>query len=174
MQFSAVENRFIVTTYLYSTFANDLKRKYFFSKNVHSYRVCSFKRPLKKKTKNCLFFQDQLSHNAGQKYCRMLLGSILQYFWPAFNAHLSKPYMLCISLSGRFRQVLLYSPTIGNKIKYGSSNKTNKQFAKITLFTLDNSLSLHWNLKKIILTENWKSFFLVGPFFRIGRVRVNK
>ena len=42
MQFSAVEIRFIVTTYLYSTFANDLKRKYFFSKNVHSYRVCSF------------------------------------------------------------------------------------------------------------------------------------
>ena len=42
MQFSAVEIRFIVTTYLYSTFANDLKRKYFFLKNVHSYRVCSF------------------------------------------------------------------------------------------------------------------------------------
>ena len=32
MQFSAVEVRFIVTTYLYSTFANDLKRKYFFRK----------------------------------------------------------------------------------------------------------------------------------------------
>ena len=43
MQFSAVEIRFIVTIYFYSTFANDLKRKYFFSKNVHSYRVCSFK-----------------------------------------------------------------------------------------------------------------------------------
>ena len=44
MQFSAVEIRFIVTTLLYSTFANDLKRKFFFSKNVHSYRVCSFKK----------------------------------------------------------------------------------------------------------------------------------
>ena len=43
MQFSAVEIRFIVTTYLYSTFTNVLKGKYFFSKNVHSYRVCSFK-----------------------------------------------------------------------------------------------------------------------------------
>ena len=43
---------------------------------------------------------------------------------------------LCISLSGRFRQVLLYSPTIDNKNKY------TKQFAKITLFTLDNSQSL--------------------------------
>ena len=42
MQFSTVEIRFNVTTLLYSTFANDLKRKYFFSKNVHSNRVCSF------------------------------------------------------------------------------------------------------------------------------------
>ena len=42
MQFSAVEIRFIVTIYLNSTFRNDLKRKYFFSKNVHSYRLCSF------------------------------------------------------------------------------------------------------------------------------------
>ena len=32
MQFSAVEIRFIVTTYLYSTFANDLKRNFFFRK----------------------------------------------------------------------------------------------------------------------------------------------
>ena len=48
MQFSAVEIRFIVTTYLYSTFANDLKRKYFFSKNVHSYRVCSFKEDIRR------------------------------------------------------------------------------------------------------------------------------
>ena len=42
MQFSAVLNIFIVKTQLNSTFTNDLKRKYFFSKNVHSYRVCSF------------------------------------------------------------------------------------------------------------------------------------
>ena len=32
MQFSTVEIRFIVTKYLYSTFANDLKGKYFFRK----------------------------------------------------------------------------------------------------------------------------------------------
>ena len=32
MQFLAVEIRFIVTTLLYSTFTNDLKRKYFFRK----------------------------------------------------------------------------------------------------------------------------------------------
>ena len=42
MQFSSVLNIFIVKTKLNSTFTNDLKRKEFFSKNVHSYRVCSF------------------------------------------------------------------------------------------------------------------------------------
>ena len=59
-------------------------------------------------------------------------GSILQYFGPAFSARLSKQPLLCISLSDRFRQVLLHCPTIGNKIKY-----TNN-----LLFTLDNSESL--------------------------------
>ena len=43
MQFSVVEIRFIVTTLLNSTFTNDLKRKYIFSKYFHSYRLCSFK-----------------------------------------------------------------------------------------------------------------------------------
>ena len=42
MQFSAVEIRFVVTTQLNSTFTNDLKRKYIFPKNVHSYRLSSF------------------------------------------------------------------------------------------------------------------------------------
>ena len=46
------------------------------------------------------------------------LGSILQYFGPAFSARLSKQPLLCISLSDRFRQVLLHCPTLGNKIKY--------------------------------------------------------
>ena len=65
------------------------------------------------KTENCLIFQDRLSLNAGQNISEC--SSILQYLRPAFSAHLS---LLFISLSGRFRQVLLYSPTIGNKIKY--------------------------------------------------------
>ena len=43
MQFSAILNIFIVKTKLNSTFTNDLKRKENFWKNVHSYRVCSFK-----------------------------------------------------------------------------------------------------------------------------------
>ena len=99
------------------------KQLFFFTSQIRYpfflivYSKTCLKRPLSKRQKNCLFYlqnyQDRLSHNAGQKYCRMLPGSILQYFRPAFSAHL-----LCISLSGRFRQVLLHSPTIGNKIKY--------------------------------------------------------
>ena len=42
MQFSAIVNRFMVKTYLNSAFTNDLKRKYFFSKNVHSCRLSLF------------------------------------------------------------------------------------------------------------------------------------
>ena len=40
MQFSAIVNRLIVKNY---AFANDLKRKYFFTKNVHSCRLSVFK-----------------------------------------------------------------------------------------------------------------------------------
>ena len=43
MQFSAIVNRFIVKTQLNSAFTNDLKENIFFSKNVKSYRLCSFK-----------------------------------------------------------------------------------------------------------------------------------
>ena len=59
MQFSAVEIRFIVTTYLYSTFANDLKRIFFFFflKNVHSYRVCSFKALASILVEGCTFIR---------------------------------------------------------------------------------------------------------------------
>ena len=42
MQFSAILNMFIVKTYLNSILTNDFKRKENFSKNVQSYRVCSF------------------------------------------------------------------------------------------------------------------------------------
>ena len=35
-----------------------LKRKYFFSKNVHSYRVCSFKAENKKDMLTCSVFND--------------------------------------------------------------------------------------------------------------------
>ena len=43
MQFSAIVNIFIVTTYLNSAFTIDLKRKYLFSKNVHSCGLVSLR-----------------------------------------------------------------------------------------------------------------------------------
>ena len=52
-------------------------------------------------------FQDRLSLNAGQKYCRMLSWSILQYFQPSLSYHLSLRPLFCLFLSGRLRQVLL-------------------------------------------------------------------
>ena len=58
-------------------------------------RTC-LKRPLKKKTK--IGFLDQVSLNAGQKYCRMLQERILQYFRPSLSYHLSlRPFVLSFS-----------------------------------------------------------------------------
>ena len=51
--------------------------------------------------------QDRLSLNAGQKYCRMLSWSILQYFRPSLSYHLSLRPLFCLFLSDCFRQVLL-------------------------------------------------------------------
>ena len=53
--------------------------------------------------------QDQLSLNACQKYFRMLQESILQYFRPSFSYHLSLRPLFWLFLSGRLRQVLLYT-----------------------------------------------------------------
>ena len=50
----------------------------FIAKSSSMYSKTCLKWPLKKKTKH--WFQDQLSLNAGQKFCRMLQKSILQYF----------------------------------------------------------------------------------------------
>ena len=54
-------------------------------------------------------FQDQLSLNAGQKYCRMLQGehsAILSTFIKL--PFVIKTFVLSFFLSGRFTQVLLY------------------------------------------------------------------
>ena len=53
-------------------------------------------------------FQNQLSLNAGQKYCRMLQESILQYVRPSLTYHLSLRPLFCLILCGHLRQVLLY------------------------------------------------------------------
>ena len=71
-----------------------------------SYSKTCLKWPLKKMTK--IVFQDRLPLNAGQKYCRMLQESILQYFWPSLGYHLSLRPLFCLCLNGRLRQVLLF------------------------------------------------------------------
>ena len=53
-------------------------------------------------------FQDRLSLIAGQKYFRMLQESVPQYFLPSLSYNLSLRPLLCLFLSGRLRQVLLY------------------------------------------------------------------
>ena len=60
----------------------------------------------KRQPKIC--FQDQLSLNAGQVYCRMLQESILQHYRPSLSYHLSLRPLFCLFLSGRLRQVLLF------------------------------------------------------------------
>ena len=72
-------------------------------KKLKSYSKICLKRQLKKKTK--IGFQDRLSLNAGQKYCRMLHGersAILSTFIKL--PFVMKTFFLSI-LSGRFRQV---------------------------------------------------------------------
>ena len=73
--------------------------------DFYIYSKTRLKRPLKKKTK--LGFQDLLSLNADQKYCRMLQESILQCFQSSLGYHLSLSSFFCLFLSGRLRQVLL-------------------------------------------------------------------
>ena len=69
-----------------------------------AYKPC-LKGPPKRRQK--IDFQDRLSLNAGQKYCRMLQESILQYFRPSISYHLSLSPLFCLLLSGCLRQVLL-------------------------------------------------------------------
>ena len=77
--------------------------------------------------------------NAGQKYCRMLKGSILQYFCPALSNNQSLENQFLVFLSGRLRQVLMY-------IEY--SNFTSViivlfRYMTDCLITLDRTLMAH-------------------------------
>ena len=75
------------------------------NKKFRKYSKTCHKRSLKKKNK--IGFQDPLSLNAGQKYCRMLQESILQYCRPSLSYHLLLRPLFCLFLSCPFRQVLL-------------------------------------------------------------------
>ena len=69
-------------------------------------------------------FQDQLSLNAGPKYCRMLQehSAILS---PSLNYNLSLSSLFSLFLNGHFTQVLLYSkcPKISNTFRFLFANK---------------------------------------------------
>ena len=81
------------------------------------------KRPLSKRPQTG--FQDLLSLNTGQRYCRMLR-SILQYFWPSLSYHLSLRSLFCLFLSGRFTQVLLYVACASSEYSAGEPEPCNK------------------------------------------------
>ena len=70
------------------------------------YSKTCVKQPLSKRQK--IGFSDQLSLNEGQKYFRMLQGSILQYIRPSLSYPLSLRSLFCLFFSGCFTQVLLY------------------------------------------------------------------
>ena len=72
---------------------------------ISIHKTC-VKRPLSKRTK--IGFQDQISLNAGQKYCRILLTFMKLPF-------VIKIFVLSI-FSGRFTQVLLYTLGSGTAI----------------------------------------------------------
>ena len=69
-----------------------------------SSKIC-VKRPLSKRPK--IGFQDQSSLNVGRSIAKCSKGSILQYFWPSINYHLSLRSLFCLFLSGHFTQFLL-------------------------------------------------------------------
>ena len=70
------------------------------------YSKTCLKQSLKKRTQN-IGDQYRLSLNAGQKYCRML-----QYFRPPLSYHFPLRPWFSLFLSGRLRQVLLYTSQV--------------------------------------------------------------
>ena len=91
---------------------------------LRGYSKTCLKRPLKRRPK--IGFQDRLSLNSGQKYCRMQVksiaecskGNILQYFRPSLSYHLSLRPSFCLFLGGpldRFYITLAFNRTRVNK-----------------------------------------------------------
>ena len=67
-----------------------------------------------------IVFQDHLLLNAGQKNCRMLQESILQYFQPSLELPFVVKTLFCLFSSGRLRQVLLYKK--GSRVNFYQRN----------------------------------------------------
>ena len=83
-----------------------LARKSFRVLTSYMYSKTCLKRPLSKRPK--MGFQDQLSLNAGQKYCRMLQGEHSAILRPALSYHIALRPLFCLFLRGRLRQVSPY------------------------------------------------------------------
>ena len=83
-------------------------------------------RPIKRKT-------DQLLRNAGQKYCRMLSWSILQYFQPSLSYCLSLRPVFYLFLSGRLRQVLLYRVQLKSNFLWSLLWMRQPEYEKFTI-----------------------------------------
>ena len=105
---------------------------------------CSKRRPK-------IVFQDGLLLNAGQKYCRMLQESILQYFRPSLSYHLSFRSYFCLFLSGPLRQVLLYPIQSNTSTCSHSSRSTNILSVKLRIFSYPSVLTyMFWLLKRTV------------------------
>ena len=85
----------------------------FLSLEVKYSETCH-KRPLKKTPK--IGFQDRLSLNAGQKYCRMLQGEHFAILSTFIKLPFDIKICVCLFLSGSLRQVLLYFPYCKSEI----------------------------------------------------------
>ena len=79
---------------------NILKLKVSETNSVQLQLKTCVKQPLSKRPQ--IGFQDQLSPNAGQKYCRMLQESNLQYFCSSLSYHLSLSKLFCLFLEWPF------------------------------------------------------------------------
>ena len=98
-----------------------LHRFYCIMKNYTYSKIC-VKQQLSKRPK--IGFQTQLSLNAVRKYCRMLPlehSAILLTF-------IKRPFIIkifvCLFLSGRFKQVLLYNEKLHIRISHVQTAKT--------------------------------------------------
>ena len=79
------------------------------NRSSYKYSKTCLKRPLSKRPKNV--FQERLSLNAGQKYCRMLQTEHFAILSTFIKLQVVIKTYVCLFLSGRFTQVLLYNST---------------------------------------------------------------
>ena len=79
-----------------------------------NYSKTCLKRPLKKKTK--LVFKTDFRLMQVKSIAECSPWSILQYLWTSLSYHLPIRFLLCLFLSGHFRQVILYIENLSIKL----------------------------------------------------------